>query len=627
MTIRSLTLPATFGLMAILLYGCVSPPSNVRPIEEPKDSLENPSSGELSSSESQLQRVITHIQAQEYELAKATLATINVSKFTSQAAQAQYYLLNLDVAVHYQNAQEASYWVEQTTQTMIAQLPESQQIHFSLLRSDTYALNGEYLASARERIFQAPLLIGDQAEANKEIIWQTLLQVPTEQLNLVKGSASPAEYKGWLQLAALTKSNQNDMDRQVAELNRWQEQNPSHPAAISLPGSLALLQQFASERPKKITVVLPLQGRLAATGKAIRDGFLAAHFSTLNQQTESPEITLVDSTTVNNFTDFVWEQAALGTELIIGPLNKRAVQQLHNTDELPIPTLALNYIDNSVEAPMNLFQFGLSAEDEAVQVANQAWLDGLRKAAVIAPSSAWGQRVVKAFEAYWTELGGEVAETQYFQGNNDYSNKIRYLLNVDESEARAKKLKGIIGRGFEFNARRRQDIDWIFMLGNANQARQLKPTFAFHYAGKLPVYSTSNVFTGIVQTTKDRDLNGVKFCDIPWLHGATSPLKQQIHQFWKNASNGYDRLYALGIDAYQLYPRLQQLSVFPQSRLFGVTGDLEMDKQRKVHRNLMWVEMKGGRPHPIVPENKVTNASESNSSLNVSSNTNHTPKS
>ena len=607
MKMRTLTLSATVSLVSLLLFGCVSPP-NIRPNLEPKDRLEAPSEEDrFSVSESQLQTVIGHIQADEYELARSALSNIDVQQFTSMAAKAQFYLLNLDVAVHDQNPQEANYWMEQATPQLISQLPESQQIHFSFLRSDTLALNGDFLGSARERAFQAPLLVGETADANNEVIWQRLLQVPTESLARLQNSASPAEFRGWIQLAALTKANQDDMDRQVSELNRWIDLNPDHPAAITLPGSLALLQQFASERPRKITVVLPLKGRLAATGKAIRDGFLAAHFNSAAKQTESPEISVVDSTTINNFPDFVWDQAALGTELIVGPLNKRSVQQLQNTDELPIPTMALNYIDGNIESPLNLFQFGLSAEDEAVQVANQAWQDGHRKTAIIAPNSSWGKRVVKAFELHWRDLGGEVAEIQYFTGNNDYSNKIRQLLNVDESEARAKKLKNVLGRTFEYNARRRQDIDWIFMLGNANQARQLKPTLAFHYAGNLPVYSTSHVFTGIIQEKKDRDINGVKFCDVPWLHSKPEhPLKRDIHKNWKNASSGYDRLYALGVDAYQLYPRLQQLSLFPQSRLYGVTGTLEVDEFRKVHRNLVWVEIVSGVPKSIPTHPKAT---------------------
>jgi len=71
-----------------------------------------------------------------------------------------------------------------------------------------------------------------------------------------------------------------------------------------------------------------------------------------------------------------------GAELIIGPLGREQVSQLSALEQLPVPTLAVNYSEDS-EPAGNLYQFGLSAEDEARQVAQRAWVEGHRTAMIL----------------------------------------------------------------------------------------------------------------------------------------------------------------------------------------------------------------------------------------------------
>ena len=55
----------------------------------------------------------------------------------------------------------------------------------------------------------------------------------------------------------------------------------------------------------------------------------------------------------------------------------------------------------------------------------------------------------------------------------------------------------------------------------------------------------------------------------------------------------------MGVDAFRLYPRLKQLSALPHSRIFGVTGDLSIDEQGKIHRKMPFAIFKRGRPTAI----------------------------
>ena len=68
----------------------------------------------------------------------------------------------------------------------------------------------------------------------------------------------------------------------------------------------------------------------------------------------------------------------------------------------------------------------------------------------------------------------------------------------------------------------------MFLAATPQQARQIKPTLAFQYAGDLPVYATSHLYTGTNNPTQDQDLNGIRFCETPWLLNPSDPTRQQV---------------------------------------------------------------------------------------------------
>ena len=214
------------------------------------------------------------------------------------------------------------------------------------------------------------------------------------------------------------------------------------------------------------------------------------------------------------------------------------------------------------------------------------------------PRGNWGERIYAAFEQRWLELGGEIGGQRFYPNRQDYNPEIKALLNVDDSQARYKTMRRLLGESTEFEPRRRQDVDWVFMVALPQQARQIKPTLAFNFAGDLPVYSTSHVFSGIVNRQKDRDLDGVIFCDVPWLL-ESSELYDSIEKVLPNGQGGYSRLYAMGVDAFRLLGRIRQLEVFPHSQMFGSTGALMLDSERRIHRRTECTRFRNGRPDQL----------------------------
>jgi outer membrane PBP1 activator LpoA protein len=172
------------------------------------------------------------------------------------------------------------------------------------------------------------------------------------------------------------------------------------------------------------------------------------------------------------------------------------------------------------------------------------------------------------------------------------SQAIRTALNIPRSEARAKELESILNRNIEFTPHRRQDVDMVFILGKPAQARVIKPLLDFYYAGDLTVYSTSRIYNGYPIPNLDRDLDKVRFTEMPFVVQA-SELKQQIVNAQPNSKN-YLRLYAMGIDSFNLCPRLMAQGRTDSSPLNGQTGQLTITAENVIQRESSLAVMRNG---------------------------------
>ena len=477
----------------------------------------------------------------------------------------------------------------------LPQLPLERQLAVSELRANIFARLGSHLASAQERIYIAPLLSdAERLAQNREAIWHSLMYVDRATLREQQTRAVTGDYLGWLELAIIAKDNQGDLDRQVQQLETWQQRWPAHPAATQLPGGLELLRDLAASRPQRVALLLPLSGKLGGFGRAIRDGFLAAWYRTRNQGGEVPLLRFYDTEAASDFLGLYRQAVADGAELIIGPLEKQRVEQLFPELLLPVPTLALNRVDGGMP-PLQLYQFGLAPEDEARQVAEVARLNQHRRALVLAPEGAWSERVSDAFIQRWLTLDGDVTALGRYAERDSYAAVIENVLNIEQSEARARRVRELIGRHIEFTPRRRADVDMIFLLAKPAEARSIKPLLDYLYAGDLPVYSTSNIYAGQPAPEKDADINGVFFLDMPWVLNPPGELAQAIYGEFDQA-RAFGRMYALGIDAFQLHPRLRQLDELPNSRVYGQTGTLGLNERNEIERELLLARIRGGKP-------------------------------
>jgi hypothetical protein len=268
----------------------------------------------------------------------------------------------------------------------------------------------------------------------------------------------------------------------------------------------------------------------------------------------------------------------------------------------------LNYLPNEMTAPPGFFQFALAPEDEAASVATRALADGALKAVALYPNNEWGRRVMNSFAGELESHGGTLLDHRSYQtGTQDFSIEIENLMALSQSVSRYKRLRANLGLPLQFDPRRRQDVDFVFLAADSNAGRLIKSQLKFHYAGDLPVYSTSFIYS--MDGRSNSDLNGLMFADTPWIIAPPTWIAgypQLYAEFWP-AEKRMGRLHAMGYDAYNLVSHLYSAGELPQQEYPGATGRLYLDSDGRVHRRLAWAQFERGEPVPLPATHEMTN--------------------
>ncbi len=611
--------------LTLALGGCASPGSTPPTTAESRDPLATAQALIIkarSMSSPQAEELLIDASNQlidqgKLEQAKSLLLGIDPTTLPA-AIQADRVLALSHIAIDEQRLTEAAELLTTDNYgllTISTSLDTDRLNKISLLRAQVWEAQDNFMPAARERIFVSPMLeAADDRKANHDQIWQDLIQLPVETLDSLTHTIAIPEIQGWLELAWIYKGQQDDMDAQLKAIHSWQQRFAGHPAATELPESVRMLTELSSNKPQRIALLLPLQGKYRQSALAVQTGFLTAHFAMLHKLEAGspiPEVTIYDTSDSSRFLETYQQAVREGADAIVGPLQKENVHQLSATPQvLPVTTIALNTDETTAtgEVPDNLFQFGLTPEEDAGEVAKQAMRDQMLRAAVLYQLSPWGERALAAFRDNWTGETSQLNATGSFDSAQSLASAIKRMLLVDQSEARAQQLKRIIGRTMEFQPRRRQDIDFIYLVATPEQGRLIKPLLNFYFAENLPVYSGSQIYAGDSNPEKDRDLDGILFCDIPWMLEKPDSMKKRMLDAWPKSNPRFFRLNALGVDAYRLQARIQLLKQVPGAGLFGATGNLTVGEQNRIQRGLDWASFKNGQVSLLPRTNDASNS-------------------
>jgi uncharacterized protein len=483
-------------------------------------------------------------------------------------------LLRAEIALRQRNPATA---LQLTTQSDV-NVPANLQPRLLSLRADAQADTGDLWDAARTRISMDDLLQGADRTQNRDAAVSLLARLGAEPLKQRAAAMQPDDRMlPWINQAL------SRLGVTVAQALP----NLTQPVGTLVPGSGASVHE-GYKMPAQIALLLPNNDGLAAISAAIREGFFAAYYQDADTHAPRAAVRVYDSggnaaSAVKAYNQAVSE----GAQLVVGPLTRTEVTGVLSQASLPVPVLALNHSDNKSLPAASASEFALMPEDEGAQAADHMADRGIHSAYVVISGDDFAKRAAAAFKAEFVAKGGQVAAmSQITSGSVNYDAAIGAL-----------------------NAGSAGNDAGIFISMRVEQARLLLPQLRVARIN-LPVFATSHIYSGSDNATADRDLEGVEFCDAPWLFDAQSglPSYQDVAAQLPAARTATAQLFAFGMDAWNLVPYLDWLRNHAGSYLPGASGQLAADTFGHINRVLSWMKFQDGVARPMNGSLEMDNA-------------------
>ena len=481
-------------------------------------------------------------------------------------------------------------------QTPIDAIAESDKPTYLWLSATYLSSQQRSMAAARNLLqLQHYPLSQDKSEV-AALLWQHLTVLSDSELeSLHSENRYPAT--GWIELAQLSRQHIGQSEALQQALTDWHQRYPMLPATEKLPQAAQQLFALTPYQPKRIAVLLPLNGPFRPHAQAIQFGLLSA--ATIRQQTA---LIFIDS---QQSTEAMAQQITQAqADFVIGPLLKDQVDRVSQSDDWHWPTLFLNSKDNRGAVKPEQFYFALSMEDEAAQMAQLFMQKNYRKPVVISSNHNISVRMQQHFARQWQQLGNPAPEMHNFNSKQDLESLISRLLETDRSRERVKQINSLITQALEADPHSRLDIDAIYVIADPVQTQLFKPfvdVSVSQTAPRIPVYASSRSHSTSLDSTEQRDLNGLTFTEMPWMlndkHSAE--LRQQYKKLFPDQDETLQRLFAMGYDAYQLVGSLKQQQTLPATIFPGLTGQLRLDSNGSIVRRLSWAQYRNNRLRPV----------------------------
>ncbi|EHR6177250.1 penicillin-binding protein activator [Vibrio parahaemolyticus] len=471
-------------------------------------------------------------------------------------------------------------------------LPNEQWKDYYSLRADAYqSLNQPFEANRQLVAFSQYASSAEQREISSRI-WMNFGSYSEYELTSLQTEPSEDVLDGWLQLAVYAKTLSGNLSQLKNTLERWLNENPSHPAAIYTPEEIQNILSLDIVKPNNTALLLPLTGKFAPQAQLIRDGFV---FAMMNDRNRDPSATLTVIDTNAYSADEVKQRLINeNIDFVVGPLQKENVELLQTTmdgsaNSPAIPALALN-IPEDVQPGTDICYLALSPEQEVAQAAKYLFSEGYNFPLILAPKGSYGERVVQAFNEEWSKYSSNKVATSYFGDKRQLQKDINDVFGLQESKQRIAQMQSLMRIKLETQPRSRRDVDAVYIVARSSELTLIKPFIevAINPDAKPPkLFSNSRSNSG---GATYEDLTGIIYSDIPLLVNPDPIVTAEMNELWADQSNMEKRLKALGMDAYKLIGELPQMKVVPGYSVGGQTGTLSIDNNCVVQRELSWAE-------------------------------------
>ncbi|WP_430387773.1 penicillin-binding protein activator [Dyella sp. 20L07] len=577
-------------LISLALSGCVPPTMERSPAEiaasQQADALAQQGKfddaaqaylalAQTSSNRDRYQLLAAEAFRQEGQLDRAApfLGTIKRQRLSGDEPS-RLDLLQAELALKQNDAARA---LQLTTQPNIS-VPPALQLRLLELRSQAMQQTGDLWGAARSRVEMDSQLNGlDQAQNRKQIV-SLLAKLGIDPLKQRAAAMQPSDRMlPWVSEAL------SQLGVAVARPAPALEQE----VGTMIPGEGANVRE-GFKMPAHVALLLPATGNLATASTAITEGFFAAYADSGRNHVPRPPVRVYDSGGTAAGAIKAYQQAVSdGAQLIIGPLTRGEVSALFGLPQLPVALLALNHPDDKSLPASGVSEFGLLPETEGAQAADHMVEGGMLSAYVIVSNDDFAQRAAKAFKAEMEARGGKIA------GMGNVANSgVNYASTISGL--------GIPASSGDASDTSTTNNTGIFISMRPQQARMLLPQLKLARVN-LPVIGTSHIYAGQDDAGANRDLEGVEFCDAPWLFDVQPGLPNHgdIAAQLPSARGTSARLFAFGMDAWNLAPYVDWLRAHPGSYLPGASGQLTADQFGRIRRVLVWAKFQDGLARPL----------------------------
>ena len=453
----------------------------------------------------------------------------------------------------------------QLTAQVNATVPSQYQLRLLELRARAFADSGDFWGAARTRVQMDDQLTGIDHSQNRQQILGLLGKLGVDPLKQRAAAMKPDDRMlTWV----------NEALSQLGVVVAQTQLSLQQPVGTMLPGADANVRE-GYKVPSQMALLLPASGNFAAASESIREGFFAAYIDAGHNHAPRPSVRVYDSQGTADGAVKGYQQAVTdGAQLVVGPLTRGEVAAVFSQKNLPVPLLALNHPDNKQLPGNNTSEFGLLPETEGEEAADHIAERGLKHAYVLVSGDDFAQRAGGAFKVEFAARGGQIVAM------NTLSNFTSALAGISFDDAASDAA--------------------IFISMRPNQARLLIPQLAVANV-HLPVFATSHVYEGTDNAGANHDLEGVEFSDAPWLFNAQPelPNHDDIGTQLPAAQGSAARLFAFGMDAWNLVPYLEWLRAHPGSYLPGASGQLTADQFGRIRRVLIWAKFQDGLARPV----------------------------
>ncbi|OCG24138.1 hypothetical protein A9G22_04995 [Gilliamella sp. App2-1] len=443
--------------------------------------------------------------------------------------------------------------------------------------------------------------------------WNFFSKLTSNKIRKVLVYENEITLQGWVDLAYAYQNaskviaSQDDDTQEVIEeksqkkiqllkqaVNNWATQYPDHPAKqiISvLTGEQALV---VDANVKKIALLLPLNGSSRIFGETIRQGYMDAN-KFFPQEPQQNVIVL--DTTSKPIDTLIQQAREQNIELIVGPLLKEDVIKIQELAPT-VPVLTLNKVDNTTTTANKMCYFALSPDDEAKDAADHLYSQNKIKPLLLVPNTNLGQRVAKSFAAQWSQLStnSSQAYVQYFGNTKTLSANMNRNLGII--------LEGdpiLINDTPQSGEILSAEFDAIYVYSSYDELTLIKPMLDMGAnknignSSSVTLYSSSKSHVANASDDFNYDMNKTEYAEIPMIVNQKDNINIP-----SNVQKDYSlmRLYAMGIDAWRLANRFNQLNSNQPNFLDGMTGKLSTSNQCEVTRSLSWQQYIYGEAKP-----------------------------